>query len=251
MTGLALRAAARGDRGARANYEDACHVGDRVLVVADGVGGAPAGEVASRLAVDTVAGRARPTDLTGMVAAANERVRRHAAADPRRTGMATTLDVAVLDAVVVDPARGPVMTGAHVGDSVALLLHRRRHLVVLTRPHTVAAELTATEALTEEQAAVHPLRHTLTRAIGAHPTVRADLWCRTAEPGDRYLLGTDGLLDALGLADTHRVLLDTVGLDPAGCAEALVAAAIGKGAPDNVTVVVADIVRRVNDHRDR
>jgi len=238
--GPTLRAAARGDRGARATYEDACHVGTRVLAVADGVGGCPAGEVASRLAVDVVADWARPSDLTGMVTAANERVRGAAAADPRRSGMATTLDVAVLDPAVRGPG-GPVVTGAHVGDSVAMLLHRRRHLVVLTRPHTVVAELTAADALTEEQAVGHPLRHTLTRAVGARPTVRVDRWCRPAAPGDRYLLGTDGLLDALGIAGTHRVLLDTTRLDPAGCADALVAAAVRAGAADNVTVVVADI----------
>ena len=239
MTGLALLAAARGDIGARANYEDAWHVGDRLLAVADGVGGCPAGEVASRLAVDAVAGRARSADLTEMVTAANERVRGEAAADPRRTGMATTLDVATLD---THGHGGPVMTGAHVGDSVALLLHRRRHLVMLTRSHTVAAELAAADLLTEEQAAAHPLRHTLTRAVGAHPTVRVDRWRRQAEPGDRYLLGTDGLFDALGTAGTHRMLLDTVGLDPAGCADAMVAAAVRAGAADNVTVVVADLV---------
>ncbi|MGQ0837639.1 PP2C family protein-serine/threonine phosphatase [Actinokineospora sp.] len=218
--------------GGREINEDAWHADTRLVVVADGVGGSPAGEVASRLAVDTVA--AAPVSTDPVVAAwhANSAVRARSTADPDTAGMATTLEIAVL----LRRDDGWWLRGAHVGDSVAFGPGGR-----LTEPHTLAAELVAAGHLTETQAARHPNRTALVRAVGMEAAVRPDAWERPAVPGERYLLCSDGLTDALGEAEVLSRLADLTGADPAACAHTLVRLACAAGARDNVTAVVADV----------
>ncbi|SDC99024.1 protein phosphatase [Actinokineospora iranica] len=205
-----------------------------MLVIADGVGGAPAGEIASALAVRTVVAARRGSPAEA-VARANAAVRAHARTEPHTAGMATTLDVAAL---VRRGARW-WMVGAHVGDSVVLA--QADTLLQLTAAHTLGAELVAAGHLTEEEGARHPQRAALVRAVGMEDQVRPDVWERPAIVGERYLLCTDGLTDALGAERLAALLASLRSAEPARCVDALVQAACEAGAKDNVTAVVADV----------
>ncbi|HVK25774.1 MAG TPA: PP2C family serine/threonine-protein phosphatase [Actinokineospora sp.] len=215
--------------GGRTGNEDAFHADDRLIAVADGVGGAPAGEVASRLAVDTVAGLA-DTDPLDAVRQANAAVRSHP--DPDTAGMASTLVFAAL----WHGESGWVVRGAHVGDSLTFV-----NGVRTTRGHTLAAELVAAGHLTPEEAVRHPHRAALVRAIGLDTGIEPDLWSRPAVAGDRYILSSDGLTDALGDTVEDR-LAELAAVSPAECASTLVQLALAADARDNVTVVVADVL---------
>ncbi|WP_018684082.1 PP2C family protein-serine/threonine phosphatase [Actinokineospora enzanensis] len=220
--------------GARDTNQDAWHATRHHLAVADGVGGAPAGDVASALSVQAVSttGGDSPELL---VAAANDLVRRHAETDPATAGMGSTLDVAILT-----KGRGRwVVRGAHVGDSVTIV-QTAESMELLTRPHTLGLELVAAGHLTEEEGARHPNRSALVRAIGLEPVVRPDLWERTAVRGNRYVLCTDGLTNAVG-QELWNLLAALRSAKPAMCADTLVQAACAAGARDNVTVVVGDV----------
>ncbi|CRK61765.1 Serine/threonine phosphatase PPP [Alloactinosynnema sp. L-07] len=215
--------------GGRAGNEDAFHAGGRLIAVADGVGGAPAGEVASRLAVDTIASLidADPLDA---VRQANAAVRSHP--DPDTAGMASTLAFAAL----WPGPSGWVVRGAHVGDSITFV-----NGVRTTQGHTLAAELVAAGHLTPEEATRHPHRAALVRAVGLDGEIEPDLWTRPATIGDRYVLSSDGLTDALGDTVEDR-LAELAAVSPKDCAAALVRLALAADARDNVTVVVADVI---------
>ncbi|NQU37833.1 MAG: hypothetical protein HQ526_09610, partial [Actinobacteria bacterium] len=127
---------------------------------------------------------------------------------------------------------------AHVGDSRAYLL-RAGELKQVTKDHTFVQTLVDSGRITEEEAAVHPKRNLLMKALDGVHTVEPDLSIREVKPGDRFLLCSDGLSGVLTPADIHEVLSSG---DPTGCVTALVERALEGGAPDNVTVVVADVV---------
>lgn len=222
----------------RDHNEDAFFTGDWVLAVADGVGGAPAGEVASAMAIREIAAvdRQRPegtddaaAELASAVHRAASRIHHDAVAEPSRAGMATTLTAAGLwDGRLVL---------AHVGDSRAYLLRDGR-LEQRTRDHTVVEEAVRSGVLDRAEAARHPRRHMLLRALGSGPDVDVavpepvDLL-----PGDQVLLCSDGLTEA---CDEDRIAsLLAAARDPADAGSRLVDAALEGGAPDNVTVVVA------------
>ncbi|MDQ3403867.1 MAG: protein phosphatase 2C domain-containing protein [Actinomycetota bacterium] len=221
--------------GGRDTNQDSWYADQRLITVADGVGGAPAGDVASRLAVDTVAAAGPDTDLADAVGRANAAVRAHAEAHPDTEGMATTLIVAAL----VAREGGWFVRGAHVGDSITIVQNDR--IQVLTSAHTLAAELVSAGHLTEEEGARHPNRAALVRAVGMESSIRPDVWERPAVAGDRYLLSSDGLTDALG-ADLSTWLDRLRTADATQCAETLVRSACEAGARDNVTVVIADVL---------
>lgn len=237
---LELSAAGHSDVGfVRVRNEDAWWAGRRVLVVADGLGGHPAGDQAAQLAVQPVAavdddGPADPQALRQALAeavrVANTRIREAGAAEPLHAGMGTTLTSVGLaaDTAVL----------AHVGDSRAYLL-RDGQLRQLTEDHDLAAEALRAGRLSAEEAARVPDRHVLTRAVGLEPEVAVD----SPEPvrlyaGDRLLLCTDGLSGVLDEATIAGLLADGA---PHEACERLVAATVERGAPDNVTVVVADV----------
>lgn len=204
--------------------------GDTLLAaVADGMGGHVGGEVASRLAIEAaVSAEGDPADR---VQAANEAVVGTALDRPRLAGMGTTMTLAFFSA-------GAVEIG-HIGDSRAYL-YRDGALAQLTRDHSLMAEMIASGELTPEQAAVHPYRSVITRAIGIESRITVDRVGRELLPGDRVLLCTDGLTTMLGDAEI-AALLDQKEAPEA--ADALIEAANHAGGLDNISVVIVDLPR--------
>jgi protein phosphatase len=235
---MILRSAILNDVGlVRTNNEDSALAGDRVVAVADGMGGLPAGELASEIVIRILDELLPPTDpeeaanaLRAVVATANQRIRAAIDADPARDGMGTTLTAALL--------AGEVLVIAQVGDSRCYLL-RDNQLTQLTRDDTFVQALVDQGALTREQARHHPQRSLVTRAVqgvDAPPAVGTI----TLLPGDRLLLCSDGLSDYV----EDQAIAATLALhaDRQQCGEQLVKLAHQAGAPDNVTVVVSDVV---------
>ena len=226
---------ARTDTGhQRATNEDSHLERAPVFVVADGMGGAQAGEVASQLAVTQFADELPGTEgdlaeqrLALAVRKANAEIHALSESDVRRAGMGTTLTAAYV-------GRGGV-SFAHVGDSRA---YRLRHgdLERITEDHSLVEELLRQGRLTEEEAEEHPQRSIITRALGPEPDVEVDTVTVAAEDGDVYLLCSDGLTSMVGEATIGEILRGAPDITTA--AEQLVAAALEAGGRDNVTVVL-------------
>ena len=218
----------------RPGNEDAWVARPPLFAVADGLGGHQAGEIASRIAMDTLEEQApRGADVAALeaaVRAANSAVIEAARDGKGRTGMGTTLT-----AVVVDGLR---LAFAHVGDSRAYLLHEGA-LKRVTEDHSMVADMIRQGTLTEEESRYHPNRSVITRALGTDPGVVPDAFDIRAEPGDRLLLSTDGLHGQVSDVEIADILRSSQ--TPAEAARALVDAANGAGGGDNVTVVVVDI----------
>lgn len=239
MSTLALRYAARSDVGlVRQGNEDSGYAGPRLLLVADGMGGHAAGELASAIAVATVAdldvhsvGQAEvlaalASSIDEVSTAISETIRD----DDELTGMGTTVTGMYW--------LGDRIAIVHVGDSRAYLL-RDGELNQLTHDHTFVQSLVDSGRISEDEAAVHPRRSLLMRALDGINPVEPDLSVREARTGDRYLLCTDGLSGVVSTEVMRRILGSG---EPTGCVGRLVDAALERGAPDNVTVVVADVV---------
>jgi serine/threonine protein phosphatase PrpC len=206
-----------------------------LFAIADGMGGAKAGEVASGLAVEAL--QLRP-DLSGddeayvvdLIQEANRRVYARAHEDTEAAGMGTTMTVAL-----VDDEHGRVTFG-HVGDSRAYRV-RGQQLEQLTDDHSLVGELIRSGKLTREEADVHPQRSVITRALGTDPSVDVDTFVVETEPEDIYLLCSDGLSGMVNDAAILQIVQDNRrNLQEA--AKALVAAANRGGGDDNITVVV-------------
>lgn len=226
--------AARSDVGSvREHNEDSYLVKTPLFVVADGMGGHEAGEVASNIAVTTMEAHApkstSPEALAAAVIKANEAVLRGAQDGTGKPGMGTTLTAAF---VFEDEA-----TIAQVGDSRAYLLHDGQ-LQRITRDHSLVADLIEQGRLTEAEARFHPQRSVITRALGSDPHMQPDLYTLHVEEGDRLLLCSDGLCSMISDEDIEEILLDNPA--PAHACDALVEEAIVAGGLDNVTVIVID-----------
>ena len=230
-----LKTAVRTDIGRRDSNEDVALAQDRLVVVADGMGGHEGGEVASALAAGLVqaAFTGRSLDeLRAGVRAANRAVWERARASADLEGMGTTLcTVGLTD----DASLGVV----NVGDSRAYLL-RDGALRQLTEDHSVTAELVRRGELTEAEAREHPHRALLTRALGVISDVDADSTIEPALDGDRLLVCSDGLFNEID--DDEIASLMTTATDVDAAADALVNIALSNGGRDNVSVVVADVV---------
>ncbi|MBA3450456.1 MAG: serine/threonine-protein phosphatase, partial [Chloroflexia bacterium] len=210
---------------------------DFLLVVADGMGGHPAGDVASRIALDTLTNAfpALPEGDLGLALKqayrqANEAVYQAGETEPTYAGMGTTLTAALL--------HGRYATVANVGDSRAYLL-RGDSLTQVTRDHTMVSDEVAQGRISAEAARKDPRRNMLTHAIGTNARLEGKLpsvFELTLLPGDRLLLCSDGLYDVLDDGDLRRTLL---GEDAASAAGELVALAKERGTRDNATAVVA------------
>ena len=202
---------------------------DAVLIVADGMGGHVAGEVASRLAVNAAASVSElsPGDR---VAAGNRAIREEVARDPELEGMGTTMTLVALD-------EDGAATFGHVGDSRAYLFNQSE-MAQLTHDHTVAAEYVAMGQISMEEAATHPQRHMLTRTLGVTRFVNVDEFQVKLEAGDRLLLCSDGLNEMV----SDELIKETLG---SGSAEEtawkLVELANEAGGVDNITVIVVDV----------
>jgi PPM family protein phosphatase len=203
--------------------------GQAVLMVADGMGGHIAGEVASRLAINAAASaELEPGDR---VAAANRAIREEVARQPDLEGMGTTLTL-----VELEPEG--VARVAHVGDSRAYL-YRDGELRQLTEDHTVAAEYVALGHISAEEADDHPQSHMLTRCLGLTRFVNVDRIDLDLTPGDRLLLCSDGL-NSMVPADGIAKALTNGTADEA--AWKLVEAANKAGGHDNISVIVIDVL---------
>lgn len=203
-----------------------------LFAVADGMGGAQAGEVASRMAVQAFAGvdeeGAAPEELLRRTAeAANREIFELAEDDATHSGMGTTLTAALL--------HGDEISFGHVGDSRAYVF-RGGTLRQITNDHSLVEELRRQGKLTRDQAAEHPQRSVITRALGPEPTVDVDTLTFSARPGDVFLLCSDGLTTMLGDEDVAAILGRAENLQIA--ARRLVHAANERGGRDNITVVL-------------
>jgi len=202
---------------------------DEVLaIVADGMGGHVAGEVASRIAINAAAS----SDLgpTDRVAAGNRAIREEVARDPGLEGMGTTMTLLRVE--------DNTATIAHIGDSRAYLL-RDGELRQVTEDHTVAAEYVAQGQLSREEAASHPQRHMLLRTLGLTRFVDVDEVEVDLAPGDRVLLCSDGLTEMVRDETIGKILADG---SPDEVVWNLVETANDAGGVDNITVVVVDAV---------
>ncbi len=222
----------------RRQNEDAFVCEPPLFAVADGMGGAQAGEVASSIAAaaieEGIASIEGADGVATAVRAANRRIFERAVHDPSVAGMGTTATVALVD------ADAETVTLAHVGDSRAYL-YRNAVLEQLTTDHSLVAELVRSGRLTQDEAAVHPHRSVITRALGTEAEVEVDTVTLRPAPGDLLLLCSDGL-SAMVRDDEIQRLLESTGRDPREAARALVSAANAAGGEDNVTVVLFELV---------
>lgn len=222
----------------RKQNEDSFVAGNGLYAVCDGMGGARAGEVASETACRTLLTE-RPTgeeDLRRSVDLANRAIVRQGISDPHLFGMGTTMTAAV--------GREGGLLFAHIGDSRAYLLHEGA-LRQVTEDHSLVGELMRRGQLTPEEAAAHPHRSVITRALGTEPDVRPDVFALDLEPGDRVLFCSDGLSGMVADEELGRVLGESD--DPQAVADALVQAALAGGGEDNITVVVVMAVEEGDD----
>ncbi|HET9144343.1 PP2C family protein-serine/threonine phosphatase [Actinophytocola sp.] len=234
---LVLRYAARSDRGlVRSNNQDSVYAGPRLLSLADGMGGHAAGEVASKVVIAALA----PLDddepsedllsqLRDATQAGNSAIAELVASDPELDGMGTTLTAILFG--------GTRIGLVHIGDSRAYL-RRNGTFAQITHDDTFVQSLIDEGRITDDEAATHPQRSLLLKALTGHE-IEPNLTVREARPGDRYLLCSDGLSGVV----THETLSEAIQIpDPQACADRMIELALKGGGPDNVTVIIADVV---------
>jgi len=233
---LTLRYAVQSERGLRENNEDAGFASPRVLAVADGMGGHAAGEVAASIAIAEMKQLSRRGDIIDHATALRDAVERANAAiadraylDESTHGMGTTLTAMMFS--------GRHVTVAHIGDSRAYLLRDGR-LVQITRDDSYVQTLVDEGRLSAAGAARHPQRNIVTnvltgRDLGVHVEIRE------SDPGDRYLICSDGLSDYV----PAEVIAEALAVaDPLRCPQELIRRALQHGSQDNITCVVGDVV---------
>ena len=234
---MQLRVGVASDRGlVRQTNEDSYLIRRGLYAVCDGVGGARAGEVASEMAcrglltIDPAT--AGPEELRKAIVEANLAIARRSLEEERLRGMGTTLTAAL--------AKERSLSLAHVGDSRAYLLHDSS-LTQLTDDHSWVGEMVRRGELTPAQAAVHPQRSVITKALGTDGDVYPDVFEVPVEVGDRVMLCSDGLTGMVSDSVIAEILRRDE--DPQAAAGLLVQAALDGGGEDNVTVVVVDVRR--------
>jgi protein phosphatase len=220
----------------RRRNEDAFVCAPPLFAVADGMGGAQAGEIASRLAAAAVqrrepAGSPGREEVVALIEEANRAVFERASLDEAASGMGTTLTIALL-------GEEEVWIG-HVGDSRAYLL-RQGELRQLTDDHSLVAELVRSGRLSREEAESHPQRSVITRALGTEQAVEVDAFSVPVRPGDLFLLCSDGLTSMVE-DEAIRRLLEASRPDLEQAARALVEEANRRGGEDNITVVLFEL----------
>jgi PPM family protein phosphatase len=231
--------AAKSDTGRkRRRNEDSFVLAPPLFAVADGMGGAQAGEVASKLAAAALeetdpGGLTAPEQVASLIQEANRRVHERSSVDPATSGMGTTMTVALVE--------GEVVVIGHVGDSRAYRV-REGQIEQLTEDHSLVNELVKSGRISSKEAEVHPQRSVITRAVGTDPDVDVDSFTVDARDGDVFLICSDGLTDMvadsaiLGIVEQNAPDLDRL-------TKQLVAAANRSGGEDNITVVAFAIGR--------
>ncbi|QIM22354.1 serine/threonine-protein phosphatase [Phycicoccus sp. HDW14] len=237
---FAFHYAARSDVGmVRSNNEDSGYAGPHLLAMADGMGGHAGGDVASSTVVaalvgldgEALSGRDAGQALLDRIHAANTEIGDRVHEDPKLDGMGTTL-IAML-------RTGDRIVLAHIGDSRAFMV-RDGQVTQVTKDHSFVQNLVDEGRITAEEATTHPQRSLVTRVLTGAADDEPDLVVRQGKAGDRYVIASDGLTDYVARDTVDDVLTSTA--DPGECADRLVALALRAGAPDNVTVVVGDLV---------
>jgi serine/threonine protein phosphatase PrpC len=235
MTGLGHVAVITDTGRRRRRNEDAYVCEPPLFAIADGMGGAQAGEVASRLAAAALKESGAETGgeerIYDVIQEANRRVYDRSSTDPSTSGMGTTITVALVE-------NGNVAFG-HVGDSRAYVIRDGR-MEQLTEDHSLVNELMKSGKLSREEAEAHPQRSVITRALGTDPDVDVDTFTIEAHAGDMFLLCSDGLTDMIG-EDEIFELVDENRPDIDAALKALVKAANRSGGEDNITVVAFEI----------
>jgi len=242
---IVLRYAARSDVGLlREGNEDSAYASGRLLAVADGMGGHAHGEVASSVAIAAMSSLdvdAQGGDLLSAIEAAvrdaNRKLHEMVGRDPSLKGMGTTLTAMLWS--------GTRVALVHVGDSRAYLL-RAGELYQITHDHTLVQSLVDDGRITQDEAATHPQRSILLRALDGSGEVDPDLSLREAQVGDRYLLCSDGLSGVVSAETLHHTL-STIE-DPDGVVRTLIDLANRGGGPDNITCVLADVLEVDETH---
>ena len=237
---LTFHFAARSDVGlVRKDNQDSGYAGPHLLVVADGMGGHAGGDIASATVVtelvdmdhDSLTAAEASSQLNRAITSANEEIARIYADNTELEGMGTTVTALMR-------ARNKLIL-AHIGDSRAYLLREGR-LSQITKDHSFVQTLVDEGKITEEEAGSHPQRSVVTRVLTGGDEDEPDLGAREAREGDRYLLCSDGLSGFVALDTIEEILTSTT--SPAEVADDLLSLALRAGAPDNVTVVVGDVV---------
>ena len=218
--------------------EDSLYVDDQLALVADGMGGHAAGEVASELAISIYQQHvAKDASLTGLaegLAHANQSILDDARAHPERQGMGTTLTGVAL----IPYDGGHAVAWANIGDS-RLYLVRGGHIQQVTDDHSVAEEWVRQGRITKAEAAVHPRRHQLTRVLGMDVFTDGDTGLLHVLAGDRLVLCSDGLSNEVSDADIARIVSGNPDLDVV--CDQLVQQALNAGGRDNISLVVLQI----------
>lgn len=235
-TTTSLMWGARSDVGCVRNHnEDSYLVQSPLFCVCDGMGGHAAGEVASSIAVETIAKlapkEADPARLAAAIEAANSAIIEAAANGLGKAGMGCTATAAYIE--------GTSMAIAHVGDSRAYLLHEGT-IIRVTHDHSYVEELVDAGEITADEARVHPNRSVITRALGSDPAMYADRFQLNIVEGDRLILCSDGLSSMISDAEIESIASQSPTAQVA--TDNLVDAALNAGGGDNVTVVVVDVV---------
>jgi serine/threonine protein phosphatase PrpC len=241
VTFLGMHFAARSDIGlTRANNQDSGFAGPHLLLVADGMGGAAGGDIASSIAVgrlaaldDEALGPDEALDeLKRAISEAHALIVGRARNDPELSGLGTTVTALLRS--------GSALAMAHIGDSRAYLL-RNGVLDQVTSDHTFVQHLVDTGRLSVADAESHPKRNLILRVLGdIDANVPVDISVRETKPGDRWMVCSDGLSGVVSRDTLHKTLLEVE--DPGDCADALIALALAAGAPDNVTCIIGDVV---------
>jgi len=218
----------------RSTNQDTALISGCLYGVADGMGGHQAGDIASRMTMDlirdTLRAKAPDSDaLRDAVVSVNSAVFARQSEDPALAGMGTTLTVLWEDESTV--------LLAHVGDSRAYLL-RDGELRQVTDDHSLVAEMRRQGLLTEQEAATHPYRHMITRAIGTDRDVEPDILSIDKQAGDIWLICSDGLTGHVGDEDIGRFLKEKPMND---AADGLLAAALDRGGRDNITLIILEV----------
>ena len=236
---LALRYAVRSDVGLlREGNEDSAYAGPRLLAVADGMGGHAAGEVASAVAISAIKDLDEDLPaselldaLSGAVTRANQQLHEMVTANPSIGGMGTTLTAMLWS--------GSLVALCHIGDSRAYVLSGGEFQQI-THDHTLVQSLVDDGRISADEAATHPQRSLLLRALDGSNDAEPDLSLREARAGDRYLLCSDGLSGVVSEQTLHQVLATVA--EPDDAVRELIDLAIKGGGPDNITCIVADVV---------
>lgn len=228
--------------GRRPNNEDRCRIEKKdnglfLLVLSDGMGGHAAGEVASEITVNTICERFKETQrpattefLESAILTANLNVYRMAASSPKYAGMGATVVCTVID--------GSMIYSANVGDS-RMYLFRAGQLTQITHDHSFVQELLDIGRITENEAAVHPMRNVITRSIGAEIRIEPSCYTFGTGSGDWLLLCSDGLSGVLSEHAICDILSEETTADQK--ADALIASAFDAGSHDNISVCIARI----------